>query len=143
MAKRLTDVSGASEVFECGVVTYSNRMKHQLLGVSQQTLDTFGAVSEETAREMAAGVRKLSGAEIGISVTGNAGPEPSEGKEVGLVYIGVDSLEMSRVFMLQVNRRDQDARETIRYLASSHALSLILKAVDAMAKAEVKKKTQR
>lgn len=143
VAKRLTDVSGASEVFECGVVTYSNRMKHQLLGVSQQTLDTFGAVSEETAREMAAGVRKLSGAEIGISVTGNAGPEPSEGKEVGLVYIGVDSLEMSRVFMLQVNRRDQDARETIRYLASSHALSLILKAVDAMAKAEAKKKTQR
>ena len=143
VAKRLTDVSGASEVFECGVVTYSNRMKHHLLGVSQQTLDTFGAVSEETAREMAAGVRKLSGAEIGISVTGNAGPEPSEGKEVGLVYIGVDSLEMSRVFMLQVNRRDQDARETIRYLASSHALSLILKAVDAMAKAEVKKKTQR
>ena len=143
VAKRLTDVSGASEVFECGVVTYSNRMKHQLLGVSQQTLDTFGAVSEETAREMAAGVRKLSGAEIGISVTGNAGPEPSEGKEVGLVYIGVDSLEMSRVFMLQVNRRDQDARETIRYLTSSHALSLILKAVDAMAKAEVKKKTQR
>lgn len=143
VAKRLTDVSGASEVFECGVVTYSNRMKHHLLGVSRQTLDTFGAVSEETAREMAAGVRRLSGAEIGISVTGNAGPEPSEGKEVGLVYIGVDSLEMSRVFMLQVNRRDQDARETIRYLASSHALSLILKAVDAMAKAEVKKKTQR
>lgn len=143
VAKRLTDVSGASEVFECGVVTYSNRMKHHLLGVSQQTLDTFGAVSEETAREMAAGVRRLSGAEIGISVTGNAGPEPSEGKEVGLVYIGVDSLEMSRVFMLQVNRRDQDARETIRYLASSHALSLILKAVDAMAKAEAKKKTQR
>lgn len=143
VAKRLTDVSGASEVFECGVVTYSNRMKHQLLGVSRQTLDTFGAVSEETAREMAAGVRRLSGAEIGISVTGNAGPEPSEGKEVGLVYIGVDSLEMSRVFMLQVNRRDQDARETIRYLASSHALSLILKAVDAMAKAEAKKKTQR
>ena len=143
VAKRLTDVSGASEVFECGVVTYSNRMKHHLLGVSRQTLDTFGAVSEETAREMAAGVRRLSGAEIGISVTGNAGPEPSEGKEVGLVYIGVDSLEMSRVFMLQVNRRDQDARETIRYLASSHALSLILKAVDAMAKAEAKKKTQR
>lgn len=143
VAKRLTDVSGASEVFECGVVTYSNRMKHHLLGVSQQTLDTFGAVSEETAREMAAGVRRLSGAEIGISVTGNAGPEPSEGKEVGLVYIGVDSLEMSRVFMLQVNRRDQDARETIRYLASSHALSLILKAVDAMSKAEAKKKTQR
>ncbi len=130
VAKRITDVSGASEVFECGICSYSNRIKHELLGVSQQTLDCFGAVSEETAREMAAGVRKVSGAEIGISVTGNAGPEPSEGKDVGIVYIGVDSDAFSKVFLLQVNRRDQDARETIRYLASSHALSLILKAAD-------------
>ena len=117
-------------MFECGICSYSNRIKHELLGVSQQTLDCFGAVSEETAREMAAGVRKVSGAEIGISVTGNAGPEPSEGKDVGIVYIGVDSDAFSKVFLLQVNRRDQDARETIRYLASSHALSLILKAAD-------------
>lgn len=139
VAKRLTDVSGASEVFECGAVTYSNQMKHRLLGVCEQTLDTYGAVSEETAREMAAGVRKLSGAEIGISVTGNAGPEPSEGKEVGLVYIGVDSPAMKKVFMLQVNRHDQDARETIRYIASSHALSLVLKAVEACQKAKEEK----
>lgn len=129
VAKRITDVSGASEVFECGICSYSNRIKQELLGVREETLRDFGAVSEETAREMAAGIRRVSGAPIGISVTGNAGPEPSEGKEVGLVYIGVDSDNFRKVFTLNVNRKDQDARETIRYLASSHALSLILKAV--------------
>lgn len=130
VAKRITDVSGASDVFECGICSYSNRIKHQILGVKQETLDTFGAISEETAREMADGVRRISGAEIGVSVTGNAGPQASEGKDVGLVYIGVDSDHFKKVFMLHVNRKDQDARETIRYLASSHALSLILKAVE-------------
>lgn len=130
VAKRITDVSGASDVFECGICSYSNRIKHQILGVKQETLDTFGAISEETAREMAEGVRRISGAEIGVSVTGNAGPQASEGKDVGLVYIGVDSDHFKKVFMLYVNRKDQDARETIRYLASSHALSLILKAVE-------------
>ena len=129
VAKRITDVSGASEVFECGICSYSNRIKQELLGVREETLRDFGAVSEETAREMAAGIRRVSGAPIGVSVTGNAGPEPSEGKEVGLVYIGVDSDNFRKVFTLNVNRKDQDARETIRYLASSHALSLILKAV--------------
>ena len=127
---KITDVSGASDVFECGICSYSNRIKHQILGVKQETLDTFGAISEETAREMAEGVRRISGAEIGVSVTGNAGPQASEGKDVGLVYIGVDSDHFKKVFMLHVNRKDQDARETIRYLASSHALSLILKAVE-------------
>lgn len=130
LAKRLTDVSGSSKVFECGVCSYSNRIKHQLLGVSEQTLEEYGAISEQTAEQMASGVRNLSGADIGISVTGNAGPTADEGKEVGLVYIGVDSPKMTHVFTLHVNRRDQDARETIRYLASSHALSLILKAAE-------------
>ena len=130
VAKRITDVSGASEVFECGICSYSNRIKQQLLGVREETLQNFGAVSEETAREMAAGIRRVSGAPIGVSVTGNAGPEPSEGKEVGLVYIGIDSDNWKKVFTLNVNRKDQDARETIRYLASSHALSLILKAAE-------------
>lgn len=130
LAKRITDVSGSSKVFECGVCSYSNRIKHQLLGVSEQTLAEYGAISEQTAAQMASGVRKLSGADIGISVTGNAGPTADEGKEVGLVYIGVDSPKLTKVFTLHVNRKDQDARETIRYLASSHALSLILKAAE-------------
>lgn len=130
LAKRITDVSGSSKVFECGICSYSNRIKHQLLGVSERTLEEYGAISEQTATEMASGVRKLSGADIGISVTGNAGPTADEGKEVGLVYIGVDSPKLTQVFTLHVNRKDQDARETIRYLASSHALSLILKAAE-------------
>ena len=127
LAKRITDVSGSSKVFECGVCSYSNRSKHQLLGVSEQTLAEYGAISEQTAAQMASGVRKLSGEDIGISVTGTAGPPADEGKEVGLVYIGVDSPKLTKVFTLHVNRKAQDARETIRYLASSHALSLILK----------------
>ena len=130
LAKRITDVSGSSKVFECGVCSYSNRIKHQLLGVSEQTLAEYGAISEQTAAQMASGVRNLSRADIGISVTGNAGPTADEGKEVGLVYIGVDSPKLTKVFTLHVNRKDQDARETIRYLASSHALSLILKAAE-------------
>ena len=130
LAKRITDVSGSSKVFECGICSYSNRIKHQLLGGSERTLEEYGAISEQTATEMASGVRKLSEADIGISVTGNAGPTADEGKEVGLVYIGVDSPKLTQVFTLHVNRRDQDARETIRYLASSHALSLILKAAE-------------
>ena len=130
VAKRITDVSGASEVFECGICTYSNRMKQELLGVKEETLNQYGAISEETAKEMAQGIRRVSGAQIGVAVTGNAGPNASEGKEVGLVYIAVDSDRFSKVFMLHVNRKDQDARETIRYLASSHALSLIMKAAE-------------
>ncbi len=127
VAERLTQVSGASEVFECGLCTYSNRMKEQLLGVKAKTLEQYGAVSRETAAEMAAGVRRVSGADIGVSVTGNAGPSPSEGKEVGLVYVGVDSDTFSEVSELHIRRTDDDAREYIRYLASSHALNEILK----------------
>ena len=121
-------MSGSSEVFECGICCYSNRIKAELLGVKENTLRTFGAVSREAAAEMAAGVRRLSGADIGVSVTGNAGPSASEGKPVGLVYIGVDSLPYREVIELHIRRTDEDAREYIRWLASSNALDQILKA---------------
>lgn len=126
VSKRLTDVSGSSAVFECGVCTYSNRMKQQLLGVKESTLQKYSAVSPETAAEMAAGVRELSGADIGVAVTGNAGPEPSEGKPVGLVYIAVDSDWHKEVYEMNINRRDEKLREMIRYLASSRALYMLL-----------------
>ncbi len=87
VSSRLTDMPGISEVFDRAVVTYSNRAKTQELGVSRETLEKFGAVSEQTAREMAEGVRRISGTDIGISVTGIAGPGGgSEEKPVGLVY---------------------------------------------------------
>ena len=69
----------------------------------------------------------LTGADLAVAVTGNAGPEPSEGKPVGLVYVAVDSSWHKEVLELNLNRRDGDARELIRYLASSHALHLLLR----------------
>ena len=94
LSKRITDVSGASAVYECGVTSYSNEIKHKVLGVKRETLDTYGAVSEETAREMAEGVRILGNADIGLSVTGLAGPDgDGSGKPVGTVCIGVSTAE--------------------------------------------------
>lgn len=89
ISKTITDVPGASDVFDCGMVTYSNEMKSRLVGVSPIALSKVGAVSEEVAHQMAKGVRCLSGADIGISVTGIAGPGGgSDEKPVGLVYMG-------------------------------------------------------
>ena len=86
----LTAVSGVSECYGFGVVTYANEAKEKLLGVSHTTLETVGAVSYETACEMAQGALKLPGADIAISVTGIAGPGGgTEEKPVGLVYIGI------------------------------------------------------
>lgn len=90
IASAVTDVPGASGIFGYGVVTYSNEAKVKILGVSQSTLDAHGAVSEETAYEMAKGLRKLSGAAVAVSVTGIAGPGGgSAEKPVGLVYMGL------------------------------------------------------
>lgn len=129
VSKRLVDVDGVSEVFDCGVCSYSNDIKEKVLGVSHDTLIAYGAVSEQTAREMAAGVRRLSGAEIGVSTTGIAGPGGgSPEKPVGLVYVAVDSDKYSEVLKLNIPSRSDDAREYIRYIASSNALHLIWKA---------------
>lgn len=85
----LVNVSGASEVLEEGYVTYSNRAKIRLLGVRPETLERYGAVSEQTAREMAEGAAKAASADAALSTTGIAGPGGgSEQKPVGLVYIG-------------------------------------------------------
>lgn len=85
----VTDISGSSEYLVGSAVTYTNEAKHKLLQVKQATLEAFGAVSEETALEMAQGVRDLFGSDFGVGITGNAGPSGSEGKPVGLVYIAI------------------------------------------------------
>lgn len=88
VAETITAVSGASGVFECGVVSYANRIKMQELSVSGETLARVGAVSEETAREMAEGVRRKAGSTIGVSTTGIAGPTGgTPEKPVGTVHI--------------------------------------------------------
>lgn len=90
IADRITDISGASQYFERGLVTYSNRSKQELLGVREETLKTYGAVSKETAIEMAEGARKVTGATFGLSVTGIAGPlGGTKEKPVGTVHIAL------------------------------------------------------
>lgn len=127
VSKRITEIPGSSEVFEYGFITYSNAAKEKLLGVSAETLDTHGAVSEQCALEMAKGARAVSGADIGISVTGIAGPDGgTEEKPVGLVYIAVDSDAYSHVTKLQNGKNAN--REHVRFLSSSSALWNAIKA---------------
>ncbi|MBQ9679787.1 MAG: CinA family protein [Ruminococcus sp.] len=123
----ITSVSGASGVFDCGVCSYANHIKHKVIGVRDETLSTYGAVSDKTAAEMARGVRLLAGADIGISTTGIAGPlGGTPYKPVGLVYIGV-STDMglkTEKMLLGANNAD---RERIRRLATAAALYFALK----------------
>ena len=95
----ITSVSGASAVFEQGFITYANSAKEKLLGVSRETLETLGAVSPDTAFQMAEGVCRASGSHIGIAVTGIAGPGGgTPEKPVGLVYISVCYKGKTHVF---------------------------------------------
>jgi PncC family amidohydrolase len=94
----LTNISGSSEYFERGVVTYSNKSKMELLGVPQKTLEEYGAVSMQTARAMAIGIKDRAKVDIGISTTGIAGPTGgTKEKPVGLVYIGIAALKNTEV----------------------------------------------
>jgi len=88
----LTNISGSSEYFDRGIVSYSNKAKTKLLEVSEELLEKFGAVSEQVAKAMAEGVRKRSNVDIGIATTGIAGPTGgTKEKPVGLVYISISS----------------------------------------------------
>ncbi|GIM30585.1 putative competence-damage inducible protein [Clostridium polyendosporum] len=90
LASTLINYPGISEIFVEGIVTYSNEAKIKRLGVKKETIESYGAVSEQTAKEMAEGIAKTSSADIGISITGIAGPGGgSEEKPVGLVYVGL------------------------------------------------------
>ncbi|MFS0553129.1 competence/damage-inducible protein A [Brevibacillus sp. 179-C9.3 HS] len=97
IASLITSVPGSSHVFRGGVVCYTNEVKNQLLEVPESVLQTDGAVSEKTAQLLAENVREKLGATYGISVTGVAGPDPSEGKPVGLVYVGIAAEGMPTV----------------------------------------------
>lgn len=92
LSKKLTDLSGSSAVFRGGVVAYHNDVKRNVLDVDETDLDAFGAVSEPVAWQMAEGVRKLCGANLGVGITGIAGPNSDDtDKPVGLVFIGVSN----------------------------------------------------
>lgn len=90
LAKNITDVSGSSSVFDMGIVSYANRIKNEFLGVSNEVLSTVGAVSPETAEAMARGIVKTADADIGVGITGIAGPTGgTKDKPVGLVYYSI------------------------------------------------------
>lgn len=113
IAKLITDVPGASEVFVGGVVSYSNAMKMKWLGVRSQTLEKFGAVSEQTVAEMLSGIRAATGADLAIAVSGIAGPTGgTPEKPVGTVFIGIAfSEELIIRRYLFPGRRDQVRRQ--------------------------------
>ena len=124
LSKRITDIPGASAVLNGSAVTYSNAAKIDLLGVSPATLDAHGAVSAETAREMAVGVRARFHTDVGVSITGIAGPaSDNTNKPVGLVYIGVataDSVDVRECHF-------SGTRESIRRSSASTALDILRK----------------
>jgi nicotinamide-nucleotide amidase len=132
VSRAITDIPGSSAVFECGVCAYSNAIKTKLLDVGEDTISMFGAVSPETAKEMAKGIRHLSGADIGVGVTGIAGPDGgTQEKPVGLVYVSVDSDKYRETKKLLLSRGHSNERDSIRHLSVLNALSLILKAASA------------
>lgn len=127
ISAEVTSVSGSSEVFGFGVCTYANEAKMKLLGVKEETLASVGAVSEETAVQMAEGMRKLSGADIALSVTGIAGPTGgTPEKPVGTVYIGCASEDGAAakryLFTGEMFPEAKDSREAIRYETAYTAL---------------------
>lgn len=90
LSSKITDVPGASKFYKGGACTYCNEIKHRILGVRQETLDIYTAVSEQTAAEMAAGCAQVFGTDIAVSVTGYAGPDGGEdGTPVGTIYVGI------------------------------------------------------
>lgn len=124
LAKRLTDVPGASQVFELGAVTYANRIKHMLLGVPDQMLEEFGAVSEPVARAMAEGVRAKAGSDLGIGITGIAGPDGgTKEKPVGLVYIAMT--DGKETWVRKMPGGMVRGRESLRNSAASNALDMV------------------
>jgi len=122
LSKMLTDLPGSSQFFWGSVCTYSNTAKVQLLGVKEETLKSYGAVSQETAREMAQGMLKVSGSDISLAITGIAGPGgATEKKQVGLVYI---ALADRQGFVVKENHFP-GARQEVRLRAAKTALDLL------------------
>lgn len=123
LAKRVTDLAGCSDVFLGGCVTYANEAKMKLLGVRAETLEAYGAVSEQTAREMARGVRLALGASMGLATTGIAGPGGgTPEKPVGTVYVAISTAEGERVKRLSMS--PLRSRSYIRFSSATQAFSL-------------------
>lgn len=126
VAGAITTPPGASDIFREGFVTYSNAAKIRALGVSAATLDAYGAVSQEVAREMAIGARERAEADIAVSITGIAGPGGSDFKPEGRVCFGLSTVEGTQAETVDFGALGRDA---VRQHAVDHALGLLLKAI--------------
>lgn len=123
IAERITNLPGASNVFVGGVVSYTNQVKANVLGVVQSLLDEFGAVSEPVAKAMAEGVRSVTGADLGVSVTGVAGPASDDrNNPVGTVYLALATQDGTSCVLC---RFGELSRERIRSLAADSAFDMV------------------
>lgn len=127
VATAITDIPGSSDVFDCGFVTYSNAAKTRMLGVPSEVIAAHGAVSEEVARAMADGALNKSAASIAVAITGIAGPGGSEHKPEGRVCFGF--ARQGAPTRSETVEFGALGRETVRRVATSHALDLLLIAV--------------
>jgi len=118
----ITHLPGASAFFKAGVVSYSAEMKIKILGVSPNTIASYGVVSGHTAKEMAEKIRGLTDTDFSVSTTGNLGPDVLEGKETGLIYIAVS--KEGRTFAKELRLRGN--REENKEEAALEALSFLI-----------------
>jgi len=128
VAKALTDVPGSSQWFECGYVTYSDAAKVRDLGVAARTLASFGAVSEQSVREMAEGALRVSGATVALAVTGIAGPDGgTPSKPVGTVWFCAAARQARAIDIIAEEKLFAGDRAVVRSHSVQHALRLILR----------------
>jgi len=123
----ITDIAGSSAIFDRGFVTYTNDAKIAMLSVSAQTLEAFGAVSEQVADEMCRGALTHSNATLAVSITGIAGPGGSDYKPEGRVCFGITNGTTTRTETIEFGAL---GRENVRLAARDHTLDLLLKAAD-------------
>jgi nicotinamide-nucleotide amidase len=125
VSSMLTDVAGSSEYIKLNFVTYSNEAKTEILGVDEKVLAQYGAVSEQTAVQMAQGARKMAKSDMGLAITGIAGPSGGTAeKPVGLVYIAVCDNNNNKVVALRLD--SSYSRKDIKLLSSLNALKYLL-----------------
>jgi nicotinamide-nucleotide amidase len=129
VAKALTDVAGSSAWFERGLVTYSNEAKMENLGVAARVLKAHGAVSEETARQMARGALRVTGTNVAVAITGIAGPDGgTKEKPVGTVWFGIAVKSRGKVRADAQRKRFAGDREAVRRQSVEQALKMVLRA---------------
>lgn len=125
LSSRLTDIAGSSSYTKENFVTYANEAKIELLGVSPETIENYGVVSEQCALEMAQGLYKKTGCDIAIATTGVAGPTiPEKDKYVGLLYVAIRNKYSSEVRKFEIN--PYHSRKIIKFLFTQSALEFLL-----------------